>query len=351
MLSISFLTLITTSTAWIFFCIKNLPFNTFAPTEVYQFIHIMFLPLVAIWVIYGIIKNTTQSSLNNRKSIFFLEQIKKNSDSIDAINTTINNYTKELRDNFILEQSDNLIADINETLAEIIKRSNSISTSQMEYLWQRASDGKRWLIAKTFIETNNFQSGFLEHLQEKANKDPMLKGSVLEFYSKYKNLTSLLEKHDTYKILSNTVENGALGKVFSILTPIAISLSKEEQKNTTPTTEIKQTTKTIERQETTKIPSFLTAETSAKQTKQQPSNQNMVEEGLKAIREELTKPAPKTNITTFASTQSALRNLKPEKKSNIISIDELEKEINASPDNNYDTSISPLGDWLDEKKN
>jgi predicted DNA-binding WGR domain protein len=39
------------------------------------------------------------------------------------------------------------------------------------------------------------------------------------------------------------------------------------------------------------------------------------------------------------------------KKSNIISIDELEREINASPDNNYDTSISPLGDWLDEKKN
>ncbi len=350
MLNISFLTLIATSTAWIFFCIKNLPFNTYAPAEVYQFIHIMFIPLFAVWCIYAIIKNIYQSLQNNRKAIFFLEQIKKNSDSIDAINSTITNYTKELRDNIILQQSDNLISDINETLSEIIKRSNSISTSQMEYLWQRASDGKRWLIAKTFIETNNFQTGFIEHIQEKANKDPLLKGSILEFYAKYKNLTSLLENHDTYKILSSTVENGALGKVFNILSPIALSLS--EQNNKQQTTKTTKETKNPNVSEATEIPSFLTAESEARQTKQQSSNQNMVEEGLKAIREELTKPTPKTNITTFASTQSALRNLKPEiKKSNIISIDELEREINASPDNNYDTSISPLGDWLDEKKN
>lgn len=350
MLSISFLTLITSSAAWIFFCIKNLAFNTFAPTEVYHFIHIMFLPLMVIWVIFAIIKYNIQSSLDNHKSIYFLEQIKKNSDSLDAINHTINNYSKELRDNIVLQQSDNLISDINETLSEIIKRSNSISTSQMEYLWQRASDGKRWLIAKTFIETNNFQSGFIEHIQEKAIKDPLLKGSILEFYSKYKNLTSLLEKHDTHKILSSTVEKGALGKVFNILSPIATSLSAQEQKSQ-PTYQ-KTEVKNIEKEKTTDLPSFLTAESQIRQSKSQPTTQNIVEDGLKAIREELIKPTNKTNITTFANTQSALRNLKPEsKKSNIISIDELEKEINASPDNNYDTSISPLGDWLDEKKN
>ncbi len=350
MLSISFLTLITSSAAWIFFCIKNLAFNTFAPTEVYHFIHIMFLPLMAIWAIFAIIKYNIQSSLDNHKSIYFLEQIKKNSDSLDAINHTINNYSKELRDNIVLQQSDNLISDINETLSEIIKRSNSISTSQMEYLWQRASDGKRWLIAKTFIETNNFQSGFIEHIQEKALKDPLLKGSILEFYSKYKNLTSLLEKHDTHKILSSTVEKGALGKVFNILSPVATYLSAQDQKSQ-PTSQ-KTEVKNIEKEKTAALPSFLTAESQIKQSKPLPTTQNIVEDGLKAIREELIKPANKTNITTFANTQSALRNLKPEsQKSNIISIDELEKEINASPDNNYDTSISPLGDWLDEKKN
>ena len=267
MLSISFLTLIATSTAWIFFCIKNLPFNTFAPAEIYQFIHIMFIPLFAVWGIYAIIKSISQSSQNNHKSIFFLEQIKKNSDSIDAINSTITNYTKELRDNIILQQSDNLISDINETLSEIIKRSNSISTSQMEYLWQRASDGKRWLIAKTFIETNNFQTGFIEHIQEKANKDPLLKGSILEFYAKYKNLTSLLENHDTYKILSSTVENGALGKVFNLLSPIALSLS--EQNNKQQSTKTPKETKKHESSGSTEIPSFLTAESEARQTKQE----------------------------------------------------------------------------------
>lgn len=38
-----------------------------------------------------------------------------------------------------------------------------------------------------------------------------------------------------------------------------------------------------------------------------------------------------------------------EKKQKIISLDELEKEIDASPDNNYDEYAYPFGAWLDDK--
>ena len=38
-----------------------------------------------------------------------------------------------------------------------------------------------------------------------------------------------------------------------------------------------------------------------------------------------------------------------EKNKKIISLDELEKEIDASPDNNYDEYAYPFGAWLDDK--
>ena len=81
-----------------------------------------------------------------------------------------------------------------------------------------------------------------------------------------------------------------------------------------------------------------------------------IEEGLQAIKNELIKEEPTILakptpiITSFANTQSALRNLKSS-KTTIISIDELEREINASPDNNFDENKTPFGDWLNEKKN
>ena len=354
MLNISFLIMFFSTISWCFYCLKGFSFTTSSPQEAYELIHLTFLPILTLWIIFAIIKNHIQNMANSHKFIYFLEQNKKNIDSLNTINTNIQNHTNELKSNFVIQQTDLLISDINETLAEIVKRSNSISSSQMEHLLQRTSNGERWLIAKTFIETNNFQTGFSEHLLEKSQKDLLLKGSMLEFYTKYKNLISLLDNYDKYKILCNSVECGALGKAFNILTPIVAKISEINQTNAqnTPKTE---TTQPKNEKKIEEIPSFLTSAsyTQSKQIKKNTPNPT-IDEGLAAIRDELIKktPSPKAGIATFSNTQSALLNIKSENKNaKIISIDELEKEINASPENNYDTSISPLGDWLDEKKN
>ena len=87
--------------------------------------------------------------------------------------------------------------------------------------------GERWLIAKTFIETYNFQTGFAGHLLQKAQKDSLLRGSILEFEARIKSLCRLLEIHDTQRIFYNMVEYGALGKVYGIISPIASQLSPD----------------------------------------------------------------------------------------------------------------------------
>lgn len=95
----------------------------------------------------------------------------------------------------------------------------------MEHLWNRTAGGERWLIAKTFIETYNFQAGFAGHLLQKAQKDSLLRGSILEFEARIKSLCRLLEIHDTQRIFYNMVEYGALGKVYGIISPIASQLA------------------------------------------------------------------------------------------------------------------------------
>ena len=60
-------------------------------------------------------------------------------------------------------------------------------------------------------------------------------------------------------------------------------------------------------------------------------------------RREISAKQPKHAVSP--TTQTTRR----EKNKKIISLDELEKEIDASPDNNYDEYAYPFGAWLDDK--
>ena len=101
----------------------------------------------------------------------------------------------------------------------------------MEHLWNRTAGGERWLIAKTFVETYNFQPVFIEHLKEKAQKDTLLKGSILEFEARIHCLYQLLESDDTQQIFYNMIQYGAMGKSYNILAPIAAQLKETNQEH------------------------------------------------------------------------------------------------------------------------
>ena len=379
------------SILWFLFGLKSINLQNMAsnPETFYQVIFSIAFPIGLIWGIFALIKSTEEQKDIRLQNLRITEQLNKNAETTNALNCALIALEKEFKNSFMLQEIDTLIADCNEILSDIIKRSNSISSAQMEHLWNRTAGGERWLIAKTFIETNNFQPGFTDHLINKAQKDPLLKGSILEFEARTRSLYQLLEMHDTQRIFYNMIEFGAMGKVYNIVIPIAEKLKKINEttiqsEKKLPQQPLKEFNLTEE--SASSFPSFLSQpdrlqtaqpvkQKNTIQNQPEPSfdkeqtPQNNIEEGMKAIREELlssssTEKKPEI-IKSFANTQNALRNLRAEpsfehtkskskakqnKANKVISLDEIEKEIEASPDNNYDEYAYPFGAWIDDKK-
>ena len=362
MLNISFILASLTSCLWFFYNLKYIDFSHLLTKGdipvLFQATLILILPLLLIWMIYNIICNLKNEKNINLVTSFMAKQLKNNSDNALALQQAINSAEQEIKRGFILQKFDFLISDTNELLSDIIKRSNSVSSIQMEHLWERTSGGEHWLIAKTIIEINEYQTGFAEHLFQKAQKDNLLRGSILEFNARYKNLCLLLNQYDTQKTFYNMIEFGALGKVYQILSPIVNKLSAERnlpsQAQTLPIEETITPDTVTEKQP--EFPSFLSTKPKAptKEEKIIPINPQIPEETKteSAVKET-------TIISGFTATQNALRNLKTPfistedttRKREKISLDDIEKEINASPENNYDEDEYPLEVLFDGKNN
>lgn len=368
MLNISFFITIFSSIVWVFFCSAKIDTTTFSQPNsadaLYQSIAIYTLPLLTIWGIFALIKLFYNQKQLSEQFYVILKVLKNTSE-----NTTS---SKEISNEVALQEFSILLSDTNEILSDIIKRSNSVSTSQLEHLWNRTSEGERWLLAKTFIEINNFQADFIKNLTSKAQKNNLLKGSILEFGQRYKDLHSLINIFDKQKLFYNMIEYGPLGKVYNLLTPVIDSLyTQKPEQNKIVTTEKPVVQKTII-EEQNAFPSFLSQNNEEKPqeitpVKEEGKKEQIISEGLQAIKEELTStkdekeftPAP--SIISFSHTQAALRNIKQQNtkkvseapkvqaKQNIISIEELEKEINSSPENNYDELAYPFGAWKNEE--
>ena len=216
------------SILWFLYGLKsiNLQNMTNSPEFFYQITFSIAFPIGLIWGIFAILKSIEEQKDIRLQNLRITEQLNKNTETTNALNCALIALEKEFKNSFMLQEVDTLIADCNEILSDIIKRSNSISSAQMEHLWNRTAGGERWLIAKTFIETHNFQPGFTDHLINKAQKDSLLKGSILEFEARTRSLYQLLEMHDSQRIFYNMIEFGAMGKVYNIIIPIAEKLKK-----------------------------------------------------------------------------------------------------------------------------
>ena len=379
MLNLPFFIAAFTSVFWVFFSTRQFHLTIFAentPEQIFQTVFILTFPLAIIWGIVALIKNSNTEKEFFRYIYLLADQIKKNTESTANLEKALSASAIDLKGGVTQQEFNTLIADTNEILSDIIKRSNSISSAQLEHLWTRTAGGERWLMAKTFIEINSYQSDFTAHLEKKANKDILLKGSILEFVARYKTLLTLLETQDTKKIFYSMIEYGALGKVSEILSPVATALST--QKTSAPKEEIITKEPSVQpkteafslTEEPMAFPSFLSQpENTSAPTPQINTEENNIDAGLRAIREEIltsdeTKQGPIAPsapiISDFTQTKTALRDLhtpinsndrETPRKAPVISLDELEEEINASPDNNYDEYAYPFGAWLNEKNN
>lgn len=369
-MNISFFVAAFTSVFWLVFSFKFLGTSGVVATGgtvLLQGIALCVFPLAVIWGIFAVIKG-----YYSQKKIFTIlynlsEQGKKNAETASVVSQAVLDLEVELKNGFLFEQFNMLVSDINEILSDIIKRSNSVSSGQLEHLWSRASGGERWLIAKTFIEIINFQQGFCEHLLQKAQKDDILRGSILEFCSRYRDICGVLSAFDAQKIFSNIVENGVLGKVFQILTPIEQKLllvGRKEQPVEQPSrlSNFSDSGFSLS-QETIAFPSFLSDNRDEKmEVSKKDLNYLQPEKELRVAEDKA--PTLGRDMPAFSQTPSALRQMKPqqrrlsdrqgsfkERKTPVISLDELEKEINATPENNYNEYAYPFGKLFDDKKN
>lgn len=386
MLNISFFTTAFLSVLWIFYGLRFVHAADFAAVAgmeaLFQAVTVLLLPVAVLWGIFAAVGSFFSGKQNLYQMRLLLGQLKKNAENTNALGCALISAEKEVKNGFMLHEFNILISDINETLSDVIKRSNSISSAQMEHLWARTAGGERWLIAKSFIETYNYQAGFAEHLLRKAQKDSLLKGSILEFSDRMKSLYRLLEAHDAEKIFYNMIEYGAMGRVYAIISPLAAELEKEKipavEKNMAekPAFAASRNRQYLTEQEEP-FPSFLSSPSENAAPVRTPHGRNTstpaaaIDSGLKAIRDELLfvpqeaveeeEPFAPVSAKNFSSVPAARYEVKKEpvfddeagkdeiQNKKIISLDELEKEIDSSPENNYDEYAYPFGAWLNDK--
>ena len=179
------------------------------------------LPILVIWMVFGYFNQFLSNREMNRKQSELLTQLQKNQDYTDLVVRVMLDAEHEIKDGFVLNKFDVFIQDMNETLGEIIQRCNIASSAQLDLLWQRVRRGEKWSLGKAVLDANKNQSTFDAWVREKADRDKVFRGSLLEFCSRYQNLLQMLEKHDRDRIFLGMIESGVFGKVYSIIAPLS----------------------------------------------------------------------------------------------------------------------------------
>ena len=196
------------------------------PQDVLILLAIIFLPVFVIWGIFGYVNQFLINRNMNRKQSELLRQLQKNQDYTDLVVRVMLDAEHEIKDGFVLNKFDVFINDMNEALGEIIQRCNIASSAQIEQLWQRVRRGEKWALGKAVLEAAKNQNTFDAWVREKADRDKVFRGSLLEFCSRYQNLLQLLEKHDRDRVFLRMIETGVFGRVYSIIAPLSEGLGE-----------------------------------------------------------------------------------------------------------------------------
>lgn len=229
----AFFTAVFTSVSWLIygfmFARSHLADSTLfeqTPQDLLVLLAVVFLPVFVIWGIFGYVNQFLVNRNMNRKQSELLRQLQKNQDYTDLVVRVMLDAEHEIKDGFVLNKFDVFINDMNEALGEIIQRCNIASSAQLEQLWQRVRRGEKWALGKAVLEAAKNQNTFDAWAREKADRDKVFRGSLLEFCSRYQNLLQLLEKHDRDRIFLRMIETGVFGRVYSIIAPLSEGLGE-----------------------------------------------------------------------------------------------------------------------------
>ena len=234
MLALSFFTVVFSSLLWVIYAIVQVAdklsdgaLNNAGIVDISIYAAFVLLPVFALWVIFGIISQYLHNQNFNRNLFYLLSQMKKNQDYSDLLARIMLEGEQQIKDGLAIQQFDLFISDMNELISEIIQRSSLASPEQIDRLWSKVRNGGKWAFGKVIIEVNQNQPSFQMRIFDKAMKDKVLAGTIMEFCARYLGTVDLFEKHDHEKIFLGIIENGVLGKVYSIFSPISDELRRK----------------------------------------------------------------------------------------------------------------------------
>ena len=184
------------------------------------------LPEFTIWMVFGFISQHLNSKFVGRQMYKLFSQMKKNQEYSDLLARIMLETGENIRNTFMMNNVELIIADVNELLCEIVQREKLVPKEQVSQLWIKVQNGGKWAFGRIIVEEYNRNSDFKKKLLDDAKSDNILAGTIMEFCARYQTLLKLLEKHDKEKTFLNVVETGVLGKVFSVVASISDDLRR-----------------------------------------------------------------------------------------------------------------------------
>ena len=189
------------------------------------------LPEFVIWMVFGFISQHFSSKILSRQMYRLFSQMKKNQEYSDLLARIMLETGENIRNSFMMNHFELLIADMNELLCEIVQRENLVTKEQAGELWLKVQSGGKWAFGKIFIEKYNKTPSFKTKLYDDALSDNILAGTIMEFCARYQSLLSLLEKYDKEKTFLNIIETGVFGKAFFVMASISDDLRRSREIN------------------------------------------------------------------------------------------------------------------------
>ena len=187
------------------------------------------LPEFTIWMIFGFISQHLSSKFIGRQMYKLFSQMKKNQEYSDLLARIMLETGENIRNSFMMNHFELLIADMNELLCEIVQRENLLTKEQASQLWVKVQNGCKWAVGKVVVENYNQNSDFKRKVLNDAKSDNILSGTIMEFCARYQALIGLLEKYDKEKTFLNIIETGVFGKVFSVFASISDELRRTRE--------------------------------------------------------------------------------------------------------------------------
>lgn len=236
MLILSFFATVLTSILWLIFIafhigsqLSQTSLGAIGMSDMALILAVVLLPLLVLWSFWGHFFNLRHEAELQKQFKILSTQISQNQEYIDNVARVLLNGFNQQSHSFAMEKIDMYIGEMNEILADLLRRYRLISDEKFHGIWDTVRLGNRWGFAKAFIELHDRVENFDNKLLKAARSQKLLAGGLTEFCARYTRLLCLLKEHDEENILQDIVETGAFGRVFAFFAPMVRDLHEETE--------------------------------------------------------------------------------------------------------------------------